>query len=250
MNFKYERLPVFCHYCGFLGHDLRYFAKYFSITKTGIEVDCGYGDWLKASGKAHSPLKQGFVKEGSNDGDNGMMKGPSGSQSTSEVYENGGGKDSFPNKTAMESSGGATGLMGVEFVGHEDRAENHGLGEVDKENRVSCSIDLGVHNSSLDVGTDLVPVIYKKYVYCTEEGARLSSNKKKNTWTRLARMDVGPVEILKEGAKSILGKRNMFEVFSIGETEDEKCKGKRGKVNDELNMNEVAGELNHPCREQ
>ena len=217
MNFKYERLPVFCHYCGFLGHNLRYFAKYFSITKTGIEVDCGYGDWLKASGRARSPLKQGFVKEGSNDGDNGMMKGPSGSQSTSEVYENGGGKDSFPNKTAMESSGGATGLMGVEFVGHEDRAENHGLGEVDKENRVSCSIDLGVHNSSLDVGTDLVPVIYKKYVYCTKEG------------TRLARMDVGPMEMYKEGAKSILRKRNMLEVFSFGDIEDEKCKGKRGE---------------------
>ena len=56
--------------------------------------------------------------------------------------------------------------------------------------------------------------------------------------------------LLKEGAKSILGKINMLEVFSFGDTEDEKCKGKRGKVSDESNMNEAAGVLSHSCREQ
>ena len=70
MNFKYERLPIFCHYCGLLGHDLCYCANYFSKTKTGIAVECGYGDWLKATGgRARSPQKLGFVKEDSNDGD-------------------------------------------------------------------------------------------------------------------------------------------------------------------------------------
>ena len=91
------------------------------------------------------------------------------------------------------------------------------------------------------------PAIHKEHMYCTEEGAGLSSNKKKNTWTRLVRINVGPIGILKEGAKSILGKRNMLEVFSIGEIEDDKCKGKMGKVSDESIMNEVAGVLNHPC---
>ena len=56
--------------------------------------------------------------------------------------------------------------------------------------------------------------------------------------------------MLKEGAKSILGKINMLEVFSFGDTGDEKCKGKMGKVSDELNMNEAAGVLSHCCREQ
>ena len=56
--------------------------------------------------------------------------------------------------------------------------------------------------------------------------------------------------MLKEGAKSILRKRNMMEVLSFGDTEDEKCKGKRGKVSDESNMNEAAGVLSHSCREQ
>ena len=85
---------------------------------------------------------------------------------------------------------------------------------------------------------------------CTEDGVGMNSNKKKNTWTRLARMDVGPVGMLKEGAKSILGKINMLEVFSFRDTGDEKCKGKMGKVSDELNMNEVARVLSHCCREQ
>lgn len=31
---------------------------------------------------------------------------------------------------------------------------------------------------------------------------------KKNTWTRFTRMNYGPVDFLKEGAKSILGKRD------------------------------------------
>ena len=64
MHFKYERLPVFCHYCGLLGQDLCYCAKYFSKTKAGIDVDCGYEDWLKVGGRARSPLKRGVVKEG------------------------------------------------------------------------------------------------------------------------------------------------------------------------------------------
>ena len=129
-------------------------------------------------GRARSPLKRGFRKEGSKDGDNGMMKGPRGSQSMTEVNETDSSKDSYPNKTAMEIGGGETELVEAEFVGHKDRAENHALGEVDKENKVSCSIDLGVHNSSLDVGIDLAPAIHKEHMYCTEEGARLSSNKK------------------------------------------------------------------------
>lgn len=48
--FKYKRLPMFCHYCGLLGHDLKHCASYFALTKNNKEVPFQYGKWLKASG--------------------------------------------------------------------------------------------------------------------------------------------------------------------------------------------------------
>ena len=49
VKFRYERLPMHCHVCNMLGHDLKHCASYFACTKTG-EVACQYGEWLKASG--------------------------------------------------------------------------------------------------------------------------------------------------------------------------------------------------------
>ena len=60
-------------------------------------------------------------------------------------------------------------------------------------------------------------------------------------------MDVRPMEIIKEGARSILGKRNMLAMVADGEAEDTMSTGKRGKIGEDLHMLEVAGVLNHPC---
>ena len=59
VTFKYERLPLFCHFCGLLGHDLRHCALYFATTKNDGEVICQYGDWLKAMGsRTKSPSRR------------------------------------------------------------------------------------------------------------------------------------------------------------------------------------------------
>uniref|UniRef100_A0A7N2LS13 DUF4283 domain-containing protein n=1 Tax=Quercus lobata TaxID=97700 RepID=A0A7N2LS13_QUELO len=64
-TFKYERLPIFCHYCGLLGHDLKHCASHFATTKNGGEVICQYGDWLKASGgRLWSPSKRESKRHG------------------------------------------------------------------------------------------------------------------------------------------------------------------------------------------
>ena len=44
VTYRYERLPILCHYCGLLGHDVRHCAGFFATSKNGGEVDCQYGE--------------------------------------------------------------------------------------------------------------------------------------------------------------------------------------------------------------
>ena len=38
VSFKYERLPIFCHYYGILGHDLRHYAAHYAMEKKGDRI--------------------------------------------------------------------------------------------------------------------------------------------------------------------------------------------------------------------
>ena len=50
VSFKYERLPIFCHYCGILGHDLRHCAAHYAMEKKGDRIEYQHGDFLRAVG--------------------------------------------------------------------------------------------------------------------------------------------------------------------------------------------------------
>ncbi|KAK7849487.1 uncharacterized protein CFP56_002864 [Quercus suber] len=64
VTFKYERLPLFCHFCGLLGHDFKHCASYFVAAKKDGDVICQYGDWLKATGaRARSPPRRKFDRD-------------------------------------------------------------------------------------------------------------------------------------------------------------------------------------------
>lgn len=63
VSFKYERLPLFCHFCGLLGHDLKHCVEHFALSKNGGEVVCQYGEWLKSvGGQPRSPSTMGSAK--------------------------------------------------------------------------------------------------------------------------------------------------------------------------------------------
>ena len=71
-----KRLPILCHYCGLLRHELQFCAQYFSETKSGAEGECGYGDWLKAlGGRTRSPQKREVRKDDEHKGKKGVSKG-------------------------------------------------------------------------------------------------------------------------------------------------------------------------------
>ena len=75
------------------------------------------------------------------------------------------------------------------------------------------------------------------------------SGEKQSRWTRLTRMDFGPVDLFKEGAKTILGKRGSQGMqLDMNDKRDEHAKKKaKGWVDSEFV--EAAGVWQHPCRE-
>ena len=50
VQFKYERLPLFCHFCEMLRHDLKHCAVHYVAKKRGGSVEYPYGEFLKAAG--------------------------------------------------------------------------------------------------------------------------------------------------------------------------------------------------------
>ena len=50
LRFKYERLAMFCYFCGFVGHDVKHCAGFFAAEKNGASMELQYSDWLKAVG--------------------------------------------------------------------------------------------------------------------------------------------------------------------------------------------------------
>lgn len=48
VSFKYERLPLFCHYCVMIGHDIKHCTAHFVVIQNGGKVDYQYGDSLRA----------------------------------------------------------------------------------------------------------------------------------------------------------------------------------------------------------
>ena len=127
---------------------------------------------------------------------------------------------------------------------------NHGIVVVDKESRDLRAQTLDVPALNSKVVNDLAPPAQGSHVQVNEAESGPVEGKKQPKWTRLVRMDGGPVELLKEGAKSILGKRSLQPVNEDEMEDNQHSEAKRGKVDDDSTIIEAAGVLKHPCREQ
>ena len=83
--------------------------------------------------------------------------------------------------------------------------------------------------------------------------AEAKPNKPKPTWTRLNRMDIGPLVPSNNNLKSIMGKRGLEDILyedNYSEAEPTYSKHSKGDKEDGKPDNTAAGVDDHPCQEQ
>ena len=87
VSFKYERLSIFCHFCGILGHDLKNCAAHFAAEKQGRSVEYQYGYFLKATGShpRATTTRSDFSMPYTEDGNGSTVKQNSGQAVQGEV---------------------------------------------------------------------------------------------------------------------------------------------------------------------
>ena len=200
-------------------------------------------------GRVRSPQRRGVRKDDMHEGSRGGQT-RSATKSVSEMGALGDGEDRNYAKLVMEVVGDDIGSVREDWADSEIMGEIPRTGDVDKDNRDLCSLFLGEQTSCMPEGTEVATATCEVHVQSMAEGVGLCNIKKPSTWTRLTQMDVRPVGLLKEGAKSFLGKRQKVAVLDDREAEKDSKNGKKLKVGEDFTMNEAAGVVQHPCREQ
>ena len=132
---------------------------------------------------------------------------------------------------------------------HYVAPEINGIGATNKERMgfgVTNTKGMGLNSKARDG----VEVEDPMHVVNVDLGSGPQSPKTKATWTRLRRMEIEPVKLIKEGVKSVLGKRSTSKEGS-NQVEDEQIEVvKQGKSSAKSNSEETAGVPMHPCRSQ
>ena len=254
VTFKYERLPLFCHWCGTLGHDTKHCAHYFARTKVDGEVVCQYGEWLRASGgRNRSPPRRG------SSGTDQQGEANSGATEKEQKEGHDGAATVNPSDTRSapvdKDENGKNGISGTTPTGQERIMEddvNTGI-EGERICAQSLEINSAAPNVNLEVTCELEPH-HVGHVSVHGEGLKNNGpklDKLRPTWTRLSRMDCGPNENKKSGPCTSLGKRNLAHEREQDHAEELENKPvKRGKLQNESQDSKTAGVLNHPCRAQ
>lgn len=261
VKFRYERLPMLCHFCGMFGHDLKHCASYSACTKTG-EVVCQYDEWLKASGghpqsprKREPKLKRAAMEERSGktsvDAEVGVVA------------------------VAVEQEKQAITLTHDTRKGElrvQSYSVNAGpvsrLDDVGAENEGDMGLDMEIEDSVLAINISLVLNLNKDDVArpkSLEEGiglvkeskrvegqalVRLPKIKNKPTWKRLARI-VCVMSDSDQKQVTVLGKRDTDQKEDDKGKDHAKQRQKKEKIEVQQSQNTIAtGVSNRPYRSQ
>ena len=230
VTYRYERLLMFCHYCGLLGHDVCHCDGFFTASKSGGKVDCQYGEWLKSMGaRSWSPPKGGHGQsthkaKGAEEGD------VSADKNGNDLSNNEGGEISV---TGPDSLGVNACLI---------------MGDVTVTELMASTC---MESNSVGPGGAEVSEVLKP---SEEHGIGNSKNgpsKPQPKWNRLLRMDCGPVEETKGELVTSLGKRNASTILEEDNVDSIGMHGsKRGRTQFDLEVFAEAGVSKHPCQSQ
>ena len=242
---RYERLPIFCHYCGLLGHDVRHCAGFFAASKTGGEVDCQYGEWLKSMG-AHSwsPPKSG--------------QGRSIRRAEAEEEESYRGRKQ-QTQVAAEDAASAD-KKGNDLRNNKDGEIPVTAADSPEVNACMIKGDVTVTKlmaSTCMEGNSVGPGGAEAKDVLDSNGehglgkTQIGPSKPRPKWTRLLRMDCGPVEETKGELVKHLGKRSVSAIMEEENANNIGMHGsKRGKTQNDLEVFAEARVLEHPCQSQ
>ena len=250
-KFKYERLPLFCHYCGMLGHDIRHCTKHFTAAKQSGEVKCQYGDWMRASGgRSRSSPKR-------------TTKGSVSSTREEEAAQEGGGSNTkqaevmgtAPEKPNVnprhEGEIGRSAKSGLHLEGHQCSPKILEDVEENLEKRKRNTKGNGTEIQGLNSDSSHVLLQNDHVQELNSSGP--TDSKAKPKWTRVVRMDSGPVQTKKECPESLLGKRRIkYAEEPEGEHGVTVRAAKQGRFEDkDANHDEETARVeSRPCRTQ
>ena len=274
VSFKYERLPIFCHYCGILGHDLKHCAAHYAVEKKGGRIEYQYGDFLRAVG--------------------GRPRA-SGSKETGPSFVSKAGTGCEAEKRDVQAEQGVpTGTMEAHVFSHENPSvTDRDNAVIQRKGAELAHVDssaINVHAHATDtksalketgpkfqqvdhIATDFTEVgvtdvinnktggDHVKLISLEDQNFKagsLSSTpdlsgpshlKPKSTWTRMNRMDFGLSGFTKSITLPGLGKRDAREIQGL-QLEEQNLKKGRLCSEEEINNDVSAGVESHPCREQ
>ena len=205
VTFKYERLPLFCHWCGILGHDIKHCAHYFAQTKSSGDVVCQYGEWMRVSGgRTRSPPRRDSSRPNYQRDENVEVSG--------KVHEDGhGGAAAMASNELRSTAVDKPENVGNGCSGIVPKFQEEIMGEgvksgIDSErmNARSTEVSLEVQNLNLELareeGTNHAGNVHEHGEDLKHNGPNL--NKSRPTWTRLSRMDCGLNENKKSGTST------------------------------------------------
>lgn len=270
VKFKYERLPIFCHCCGLLGHNVHHCAQHFVMRKNGDVVEYQYGEWLKSpGGHTRSPPRQNTTHTNDSNDGVGQKTTVVESISTAELVvaehhnlqkcQDDGKSVSFGINSESEQNeitGITRGFQQYEIYETVLEVQKDGHVNVGMGDNVSSGVSTDVAeefkgDSTSNKNCDDVTSFPNDIWASESSGPRLS--KAQEMWPRLNCMDFGLSDFTKALNLPTIGKRDpVLGKGTAGRIFYEEQTVKHGRFDRSSTVdNDISvGVVDHPCRKQ